>query len=954
MRPPGARQTLLFGRDAQLDTLLTSVKRAQQSSGSIVLVSGEAGIGKTRLCQEVLAEANQLAMHTLLGRAYPEDTGIELGPVVDSFRAARRGPETNVWLGAASRSRLLWTILPELAVGADKARTPATRSLLFETLLDIVAEAAGNAGMVWLLEDLHWADTTSWEFVFYAARRIATMRLMVLVTLREEELPLEQPWTHRLGTWRREGNVIPMRLLPLSQADTEHMVRAIVVPGMSRDVVMRMVARSEGIPLLVEELVALHDETEDSHRTVPEVVRATVRQGSRQLDAPAREMLEVAAVLGPQLDIDLLLQLRPETGTRSIQQLIGAGLLIMNSATQPEQMSFRHALVQEAAYADIPWATRRDLHCTIAEALISQLTPSVERAARHWEAAGQPARALDVLVASANHMRANGNVGRAASLGLAALAMAEKYPQVVAQLPELRLVVLGDLFRAGRWTEVTPLARAAWAQLEPGAGQSRAWLANLLGLSLFYSGAADETATFVTREVARLNESEDRQHAALLLSTAAFIALFNGDTDAALRQSEKALELAVGSGDLEAEHRARNVRIMAHQRRDHNREAAATAHRLNGEVARAAGLTVAEANSWWNYAHMTAQMEDYAVAERAAEQAGTWYATVARLMRGLIHLLEGRPSETERLFSEVRAEIRHGIPMMAGVMDASDAHLMLHRGHLDAARKALTQDSKGQTMESNLPQWAAVREAAHGWLAWEEADMRTAERAFQRSQHFCAAVGYHAFELGPIFIALHVDALCRLDERERAASVIEEAVAVHRMPDRFLSASLAAARFRLCPSSERADAARTAAESARWPWSEALRSCWCGELLDDARAASASRDQFAPVGATTGGERVAAVALEVYGLLRCSGFARVDLMLEGESDSLQVLELNPIPGLTETSLLPQATCAADERCVPCFNPVATDPMAPTGACTLGCDKPIGRSQKFVPRPELLQ
>src|SRR5579859_5840518 len=100
MRPPDARQTLLFGRDAELGMLLSSVKRVQQSRGTIVLVSGEAGIGKTRLCQEVLAEANQLAMHTLLGRAYPEDSGIELGPVVDSFRSARRGPETHVWVSA--------------------------------------------------------------------------------------------------------------------------------------------------------------------------------------------------------------------------------------------------------------------------------------------------------------------------------------------------------------------------------------------------------------------------------------------------------------------------------------------------------------------------------------------------------------------------------------------------------------------------------------------------------------------------------------------------------------------------------------------------------------------------------------------------------------------------------------------------------------------------------------
>jgi ATP/maltotriose-dependent transcriptional regulator MalT len=227
-------------------------------------------------------------------------------------------------------------------------------------------------------------------------------------------------------------------------------------------------------------------------------------------------------------------------------------------------------------------------------------------------------------------------------------------------------------------------------------------------------------------------------------------------------------------------------------------------------------------------------------------------------MQGMVHLLEGRPDEAEQLFNRVRSEIRHGIPMTAGVMDASDAYLLLHQGRLDAAREALSRIPQ-HLMEADLPQWMAVRSAARGWLAWEEADLETAERAFQLSQECCAAVGYHAFELGPIFLPLHVDVLCRLDQVERAAHVVEQAVAVHRVADRFFRASLAGARFRLHPCAESATQAEEVAKSAPWPWLRAMIECWRGELLEDVPAARAGREGFGSIGAQRGVERATAV-----------------------------------------------------------------------------------------------
>ena len=858
MSRSGRRRTPLVGRQAELGRIRESLTSAQHSRGSIVLVSGEAGVGKTRLCREILADASARSMQTLLGRAYPEDTDVAFGPIVDTLRSARRRSESTLSSSAVSRSRLLSGILPELTGDTQAPSAPMNRTLLLEILLETVEEAAGSQGIVWLLEDLHWADPASWDFVFYAARRIATMPLTLLVTMREEDLPPEQPWTQRLAGFRREDEVLEVRLPRLSQTDTERLVRVIADPGVTPDAVERIAARSEGIPLLAEELVATHGMAADGDLPVPNIVRATVRQRRSKLDPTAWEILEVAAVMGPETSLDLLRQLRPQAAEYGVQRLVDAGLLIMGSGREPERVGFRHALLQEATYQDIRGARRRQLHGEIAQAFTSQvMTQPLERAAKHWELAGRPATALDVLIAGADRARAGGNVGRAASLGLAGLEVADRHEELAARRRDLTLPVLGDLYRAGRWTEVTPLARAVWVQRDDTLAPRRTWLANVLGLSLFYLGAADEAATLVNREIARLRGSDEVPAGALLLSTAAFIAAFRGETDDAIRLSEGALALARCSGDPDAEHRARNVLIMARSRRDRDRPVAARAHRENAEFARKAGLTVAEANSWWNHAHMTAELDDYLRAQRAAEQAGTWYTTVARLMQGMIHLFEGRPDEAERLLGQVRSEIRHGIPMMAGVMDASDAHLLLHRGFLDESRAALSRTP--QPVESDLPQWMAVRAAAQGWLAWEEADLETAERAFRLSQECCAAVGYHAFELGPIFLPLHVDVLCRLDQVERAARVIEEAVTVHRLPDRFFGASLAAARFRLHPCEEEATQAEEVARATPWPWLRAMVECWRGELLEDVPAAHAGREGFGSIGAQRGVERATAV-----------------------------------------------------------------------------------------------
>jgi hypothetical protein len=164
---------------------------------------------------------------------------------------------------------------------------------------------------------------------------------------------------------------------------------------------------------------------------------------------------------------------------------------------------------------------RRAASCTAKSPALFQATSPVDdrwNAAQHWELAGEPRSAVQTLLGAAQSARMRGNIGRAASLGLAALSIAEKHQELAGTRSTLVLPVLHDLFRAGRWTEVTPLAREAWTRRDADFERDRAAIANILGLSLFYLGAVQEAADLVNGEVDRLYRNSDTPGAALLTS----------------------------------------------------------------------------------------------------------------------------------------------------------------------------------------------------------------------------------------------------------------------------------------------------------------------------------------------------------------------------------------------------------------------------------------------------
>src|SRR6516165_5313084 len=434
-----AQATPLVGRDADLSQIGDALARAGEGAGSIVVISGEAGIGKTRLCAEVRRSHRQRGGRVLLGRAAPREASIPYAALADALRGARRA-EPAVWEAARARAGILWAVAPELAPEAGAPGRSADRLVLFEALLDAVDEAAGDGTALWVLDDLHWADDSTWEFVRYAARRAADLALVLAVTYREEEIGPAHPWWPGLVRLKREPSVLSLPLARLRAADGARIVRA-VDPALPDGTVAGIVERGAGTPLLVEELASLASRPGDL-LGVPDIVQATVRERAGRLDPAGRALLAVAAVAGLEVDAALLASVLPEGRPGD---LIAAGLL---NREDEDRFRFRHPLLQEAAYQEVPAGRRRALHEQIAAAIAKGGSHLAERVAVHLERAGRPEAALSVLETAAEEASRAGQVGRAATLYLGAFQLARRHRSLAGQRARLEDRAIEDLYQA--------------------------------------------------------------------------------------------------------------------------------------------------------------------------------------------------------------------------------------------------------------------------------------------------------------------------------------------------------------------------------------------------------------------------------------------------------------------------------------------------------------------------
>jgi hypothetical protein len=394
--PPPAevdRTRGLVGRQAPWRRL-TEQLRDRTASGDtrVLLVTGTAGAGKTRLLAELAAEARRRSATVLEGAAYEAELGRPFGPWIDALSAlAPEGPEP-------SPEHALSHLLPRsgeahLAGGSREELFGAVRAWM-----DARARAAPP--MVLLLDDAHWLDEASASLLHYIARAKGRMPLLVVLGARSGELPDNAAMRRTLRSVQRAGRLEELELEPLDSAETAELARR-VRPDVD---VERVYADSGGNPLLAIELAR---SAPDRATGVSPSLRDLVRERLERVPQEAADVLRWCAVLGPSFVVRRLRELT----TMQLAELIAAlevlerhGLLaaVRNPAGSSDAYAFTHDVVRRAVYADISEPRRRLMHARAAEALERRAGTEdvVTDLARHASLAGAPGMAAAACVAA--------------------------------------------------------------------------------------------------------------------------------------------------------------------------------------------------------------------------------------------------------------------------------------------------------------------------------------------------------------------------------------------------------------------------------------------------------------------------------------------------------------------------------------------------------------------------
>src|SRR4051812_4456768 len=399
------------GRRAELVVLEQAIGDARQGVPSIVLVSGDAGIGKTTIVTEA---ASRAGVRLLLGRStHIGGETIPLAPLADLLRQLRRS------------SPDLLTDVPGLAPLRDWLR-PGTaapepsgprQAGLFVALLELITHLDGDAAVVVGFEDLHWADAVTWDLFEYLGRNVIDEKVVLVGTYRANEVSAHPSQRRRLAELTRLAAAHRIHLQGLNSDEVAEGVTALLGKQPPQALIDQVIARGQGNPFFTRELVAAHLAGE----TIPLVLSDLISDEIAGLDDAARRVLGVVATIGRETShqfLEAILEMPAIELEAALRTVIDARLLVVDSDT--DAYRFRHALLSEVVYADLLPPQRSRLHRRIAEVLEGQAADVFRRAdkagelAFHLDRSGDSQGAFVALLAAADAAEA---VAPAAALG---------------------------------------------------------------------------------------------------------------------------------------------------------------------------------------------------------------------------------------------------------------------------------------------------------------------------------------------------------------------------------------------------------------------------------------------------------------------------------------------------------------------------------------------------------
>jgi DNA-binding NarL/FixJ family response regulator len=388
----------LIGRELEQEQLNTWVDEASAGQGSVVLLAGEAGVGKTTLAHHTLANSG---LRVLEGLAVQGGTS-PFGPIVEALRSyLRTTGEVPVTDGPLAAHLAL--LLPELGPPPPAG----DRATLFEAIRQALAAISKGRPTAIFLDDLQWADDATPELVGALARSVDTEPLLLLAAFRSDELPRGHAIRRLRSELRRAGRLRQITIEPLGAEPSAALLEqtlGIVAPPLRRAVF----DRTDGVPFFVRELGSALAASgrlvpgasglellKGEDVPLPDSVRDAVLLRAAGLSNAAREAVTTAAVAGQTFDPDLVMAVAGLSEWPD--ELLRRGMV---SEVGDGRMAFRHALVRDAFYGEIPWTRRVALHQAVAERLEAERAAPL-LVAEHWVLARRPEPARAALLRAA-------------------------------------------------------------------------------------------------------------------------------------------------------------------------------------------------------------------------------------------------------------------------------------------------------------------------------------------------------------------------------------------------------------------------------------------------------------------------------------------------------------------------------------------------------------------------
>lgn len=874
-------------RNAELEQLAAALRRAHDGAAGAVLISGEAGVGKSRLLSEFSHRAEAAGALVLLGRCLGVgDAGLPYLPFTEVFERLRATHPDAVaaWPVLAGLTGVGSLPEPPIPASADDGGGGKLGQLrLFDAVLGALTGLATDQTVVLAIEDMHWADPSTRDLMSFLLSRIGRQRLLVVATYRSDDLHRQHPLRPLLAELVRLLVVERLNLHPFEPADARTFVRALADETLDDDAVSRVAERSEGNAFFAEELLAA---AATQAGGIPTALADVLLSRVEQLGTTAQRVMRAASVTGwrhvRHATLAGVLGMEHDELDVALREAIQHHILVP-SESFADAYTFRHALLREAVYADLLPGERVRLHTAYAKLATENPDPRaaeylafhslhsndlatalsgsiraadyartvgalaaelrhVEQALELWDAVDDAeARAgvseLELLRKAAYVAAAAGHPERGLAYARAAVARAEQTSDPVARAGVLRQLSEA-LLTDGRLDEARETAKEAWRLVEH-AEPSKERARVLAVLARCVQNDTAESRAYAEAAIADARAAHSASAQADALITLAYTDLREGRPD-------ESCDLLVRAGEKAAEARAHEVELRAKfnlcvneyelGRLDRAAQAA------DDGVARASevGLTwspFGRALRWMQVmTHYARGDWDRAAAAATPpdEQVSDTISALIAAAGGLVQAGRGQFDAAIRMFAKVRPEWPHDdqIAQLSGV---AGAEIACWQGNPVAAMQ-LIDEAMDAVRKQSSSEWplAGIRMAtlALGAAADLAAQARHRQDAHTENEAVSKGLRYAEFA---------------------------ESTAEHGVPRTATLGPEGLAWLARC----RAERSRLLAENDPAPWREVIEAFDYGEVYPQALARWRLADILATTGDRAGAATELAAALEV-------------------------------------------------------------------------------------------